>query len=334
MRRLKYTLFLCSALLCWADDLRPQNPSASSTVSVYFTARDKDKNLVPTLNKDDIQLLEDGISQRIAALDNPDEVQVTLSVLIDVSPSQEQNISTVRQAATSLVNSVLRPGKDRALLATFTEEVKVEQGETGNLQLIQSAIQSFKFEPPLRDSHGHLVVVDGQGRRATRTALWDSVWIFCEYILPQSDRRARQVIVVFTDGDDNASQKTRQDAAARAVKSNALVYIIRIGTEQGFTLLYRPGANADFNSRLEEMPKATGGRLYWMYSTKDEKGLASAIDQIGSEVRNQYRISYTPTRDGRKGQYRKLEIKLAPAKRSGGIKADISHQRGYYVDPS
>jgi Ca-activated chloride channel family protein len=333
MRHFKYTLFLCSALLCWAVDLRPQTPSASSPVKVYFTARDQDKNLVPTFNKDNIQLLEDGISQRITALDNPAEVQVNLSLLIDVSPSQEQNIATVRVAATSLVNSTLSPGKDTSLLAIFTEEVKVQQRETGNLQLIQSAIQSFKFEPPLRDSHGHLVVVDSQGRRATRTALWDSVWIFCEYILPQSDKRARQVIVVFTDGDDNSSQKTRQDAVARAVRSNALVYVIRIGTEEGFRVVDRTEANAELNNRLAEITKATGGRLYWMYSTKDEKGLASAIDQIASEVRNQYRISYTPTRDARKGQYRKLEIKQVPAKK-GGIKADISHQKGYYVDAS
>lgn len=332
-RRLKHALFLCSALLCSAVDLRPQQPHASSTVNVYFTARDKDKNAVTTLNKDDIQLLEDGVSQHVAALDSPDNVQVNLSLLIDVSPSQEQNIETIREAATSLVKSALRPGKDTALLATFKEAVTVQQGETGNLQLMQRAIQSFKFEPPLRDSHGHLVLVDSQGRRASRTALWDSVWIFCEYILPQSDKRARPVLVVFTDGDDNSSHKTRQDAVARAVRSNALVYVIRIGTEERSRIIDATAANAELNNQLAEIPKATGGRLYWIYSTKNEKGLASAIDQVAAEVRNQYRISYTPTSDGRKGQYRKLEIKQAPAKK-GGIKADISHQRGYYVDAS
>ena len=325
MRYLKYTFLLCGALLFYAADLRAQNPPASPTVRIYFTARDT-RNPGSTLSIDDLILLENGVRQQVTALERPKQVAVNLTLLIDVSGTHKSQITSVRKAALLLVNSSLRPGKDTALVATFSDEVKVEQGATSDLQKLQAAIQSFKpWDQDPRDP----VAVGNQNTRGPKTAIWDAVWATCDHILPQTDQRARQVIVLFTDGEDNISQKTTQDAVAHAMRSEAAVYAVRIrgqGTVYANRLVEMAQRNAELDGLLAELTKPTGGHVY---SVKDEKGIDSAIAQIASQVQSQYMITYSPAKLGSKGQYRKIEIKTASER---GIKMDLAHQIGYYVD--
>ena len=97
-----------------------------------------------------MRVLEDGVPQEIFAFQPNSDLPLSLAILIDCSGSEERTLPMEKDAARSFLESVLRPEKDEAAIVSFTGEVTLEQGLTGNIGRLRRAIDEVRFVPPVR----------------------------------------------------------------------------------------------------------------------------------------------------------------------------------------
>src|SRR5256714_14926476 len=120
----------------------------TNLTNLFFTAADKQKRFVSTLTKEDVRVLEDGVPQNIFTFQPNSDLPLSLAILIDCSGSEERTLPEEKGAARSFLESVLRAGNDQAAVVSFTGEVTLEQGLTGNIGRLRRAIDEVRFVPP------------------------------------------------------------------------------------------------------------------------------------------------------------------------------------------
>ena len=221
-----------------------------------------------------------------------------LGLLIDSSSSIRDRFLFEQQAATQFLRQIIRPNTDQAFVIGFDEGSNLTQDFTSDMNKL---------------SEGISVIRPGGG-----TALWDAVYVACkDKLLKQNEdgnnRTLRKALVVVSDGDDNQSRVTRQQAYDMAQRSGVIIYTIS-------TNLSNILDTGDRN--LKMLAEATGGRAFFPAKLHD---LTDAFHSIREELRSQYSISYKPSEFQAGGQYRPIQIT-----------ADNKHlhvraKRGYYV---
>src|SRR5438309_9985537 len=130
----------------------------TNLTNVYFTAADKHKRFVSTIKKEDVRILEDGVPQQIFTFQQNIDLPLSLAILIDTSRSEERTLPDEKAAAQSFLESVMRPNNDEAAVVSFTGEVTLEQGLTGNLGRLRRAIDRVEFIQPSGEIGGGVVV--------------------------------------------------------------------------------------------------------------------------------------------------------------------------------
>lgn len=296
----------------------------TSLTNILFSAIDRDKRFYSALSKDDIRVVEDGVAQEIFTFQKQVDLPITLAIVIDTSASQEYTLPQEKSAARAFVDSVLRPAKDEVAVVSFTGEVTLEQGLTGNVARVRTAIDKVEFVPPSGYIGGGVVVgtppISGTNRdRSGSTALWDAVFVTCDEVLSESSERTRRAIVLLTDGVDTSSMKKLQEAVERAIKNEVLVFAIGIGDRFNYQ-------GVDEGS-LKKIAERTGGRAYF---PRDEGDLRVAFEQIQRELREQYLVAYSPTNKRRDGTFRRLQIDIAnPALKQQNLK--LTYRQGYFA---
>src|SRR5206468_5902052 len=202
------------------------------------------------------------------------------------------------------LESIMRPAKDEAAVVSFTGEVTLEQGLTGNIARLRRAIDQVEFVPPSGYIGGGVVVggtppISGtQQTLAGSTAIWDAIWATSNEILSDTAEHTRRAIILLTDGQDTVSQVHMRDATNQAVKADALIYAIGISDRYQF--------GVDEGS-LKKLTEATGGRAYF---PRNERDLQDAFSQIERDLREQYLIAYAPSNKSRDGSYRRVTVEL------------------------
>ncbi len=295
----------------------------TEVVNVLFTAQDKKRRLLTSLQQGDIKLFENGQPQEIIAFSRKVDLPLSLTILIDTSASQERTLPAEKEAAKSFLESVVRPRKDEVAIISFTGEATLEQGMTSNMNRLRRAIDRVQFTPPSGFIGGGVVVgtppISG-GNRATAgsTAIWDAVYVTSEEVLGPSPDKTRRAIILLTDGVNTSGIKKLKDAVQAALKSEAVIYSIGIGDR------YYGGIN---KGALKKISENTGGRAFF---PKDERELRGAFRQIQEEMRSQYLIAYEPTNQERDGSYRKINIQLTNQQLSKQ-KVRLTHREGYFA---
>jgi Ca-activated chloride channel family protein len=120
----------------------------SDVVNVLFTAQDKSRRLLTDLKDSDVALFEDGQKQNITAFSRQVDLPMSMSILIDVSVSQQRTLPEEKAAAIEFLESVMRPAKDEVSVVSFTGESTLEQNMTNNLPRLRRAINDIHFVPP------------------------------------------------------------------------------------------------------------------------------------------------------------------------------------------
>src|SRR3989441_7434418 len=195
----------------------------TNLTNILFTAADKQKRFVSTLKREDVRLLEDGVPQEIFTFQPNSDLPLSLAVLIDCSGSEERTLPEEKGAARSFLESVLRPDKDEAAIVSFTGEVTLEQGLTGNIGRLRRAIDDVRFVPPSGYIGGNVVLggtppISGtQQTLAGSTAIWDAIWATSNELLMESAEHPRRAIILLTDGVETISQVRMQEAINRAL---------------------------------------------------------------------------------------------------------------------
>jgi len=295
----------------------------TNLTSVFFTAADSNKRFITSLKKEDIRVLEDGQPQEIFTFQQNLELPLSIAILIDTSRSEERTLPDEKNAAQAFVEAVMRPDKDEAAIVSFTGEVTLEQGFTGNLDRVRRAIDRVEFVAP-SGYVGRGVVVgtppisDTNQMLAGSTAIWDAVWASSNELLSTSAGNTRRAIILLTDGEDTSSQVKMHEAIERAQKADALIYAIGIGDS------YQGGVET---GKLKSIAEQTGGRAYF---PANERELRSAFTQIQQDLREQYLLAYSPTNKAHDGSYRRIQIEIVdPEMKRQKIK--LNYRPGYFA---
>src|ERR1043166_6053264 len=282
----------------------------TNLTNVFFTAADKQKRFVSTLKKEDVRIFEDGVPQEIFTFQPNSDLPLSLAILIDCSGSEERTLPEEKSAARAFLESVLRPERDEAAIVSFTGEVTLEQGLTGNIARLRRAIDEVRFVPPSGYIGGGVVVGGTPPISGTRqilagsTAIWDAIWATSNELLSASAEHTRRAMILLTDGEDTISQVKMQEAINRALKADSLIYAIGIGDRYEF------GIN---EGALKKLTEQTGGRAFF---PTNERDLATAFAQIERDLRERYLVAYSSSNKLRDGSYRKVtfEIVTPPAR--------------------
>ena len=302
----------------------------TNLTNIFFTAADSNKRFISNLRKEQIRVSEDGQPQEIFTFQQNIDLPLSVAILIDTSQSEERTLPDEKAAAQAFLAAIMRPSKDEAAVVSFTGEVTLEQGFTGNIDRLRRAIERVEFVPPA-GYIGRGVVVnqpttppisDTNQMLAGSTALWDAVWATSNELLSDSADNTRRAIILLTDGVDTSSQVKMHDAIERAQKADALIYAIGIGDS------YQYGG-VDTGS-LKKLAEKTGGRAYF---PENERELRAAFEQIQRDLREQYLVAYSPSNKARDGSYRRIQIEIIdPELRKESLK--LNYRPGYFSKTS
>ncbi len=273
-------------------------------VNVTVTVHDSKGALISNLREADFEVLEDGRPQRIqlfAPAASPEErleLALNLGMLFDTSESMRKDLKLSQQSAIRFLDAI--PRARDLVLVFFDRDIRLSRYSSENQQGI--------FE--------RILETEGMGE----TALLDAITV---YVSRVADTAGRKVLVLFTDGDDNAS-RIPQATVMRLVRSTEVtIYPVAFMGDS------RPNSARALTARalLHGLAESTGGRVFEPAASKE---LAAIYQAILDELASQYVLGYVSTNAARDGKYRAISVRLKPP----GLK--VRHRRGYIAprDPS
>jgi len=264
-------------------------------VVLRATAQDHRGILVSGLGKDDFQVYEGGVLQQIRYFSHED-IPVTVGLVIDNSGSMRPKRSDVIAAALAFARS--SNPQDQMFVVNFNE--KISFGLPDNR--------------PFTDQVAQLEVALSRVKADGETALYDALAAALEHL--KKGNRDKKVLIVISDGGDNASKHKLTEIMALAGQPDAIIYTIGIFDEQ----------DADRNPGvLKRLAKNTGGEAFLPESLKD---VAPICERIAHDIRNQYTIAYVPANRNRDGSYRTIQVK---ARAPGRGRLLVRTRTGYFA---
>ena len=279
-------------------------------VNVTFTARDANGALIGNLTKDDIELYEDAVPQKIEFFAKSADLPLTLALIMDVSGSQEHFEKKHEKDLEVFLKEVLGP-KDRAFMVCFANHLRLVSDYSNSPEDI--LLNFHEFDKGKR----HFPEIGPQEDRDLGTAFYDSMYYSVKEKLAQTG--GRQAILMFSDGEDNSSSTNMMTAIETAQSSNVIVYTIRY-TE--------PNKRGAVNARnkygisvMDRVAKETGGAHIDAQATDPHV----YFPQIAEELRTSYELAYYPTNQAKNDSFRKIVIKPKPE----GVK--IRTKTGYFA---
>ena len=252
---------------------------------------------VDSLPQDAFHVYEDGVPQTIVGFRHED-IPVSIGILIDNSGSMYDKTAAVGAAALDLVK--LSNPQDEAFLVDFSSEAYIDQDFTSDIGKLQQGLSYIK------PSGG--------------TALYDAVIASADY-LTKNAKRSKQVLLIITDGEDNASSASLESAIRRVQDMDGPA-IYSIGLLFGDDVGRSEARHA--KEVLQELSDQTGGLAYFPKSLRDVDGLAREVAQ---DIRTQYTIEYHSTNPPSRGGYRQIHVE---AKEKGFHGLQVRTRTGYF----
>jgi Ca-activated chloride channel homolog len=296
----------------------PQNPPASSSptavpgqapdaksgdvfvfrkevdeVTLHATVVDDKNHIVTNLDRGDFTVYEDGQPQKVTSFRHED-IPVAVGIVIDNSGSMRDKRSAVNAAAINFVKS--SNPQDKVFVVNFNEDYFLDQDYTASIPKLKDALER----------------IEARGG----TALYDAVVASSDH-LKKSGLLEKKVLLVVTDGDDNASRESLEQAIRRLQEENGpTVYTIGLLAEERSKRAKRA---------LREMAEETGGMAFF------PQGLAEVdaiTQQIAHDIRNQYTIGYRPSKPQSEGGFRTVKVE---ANAKGYKRLQVRTRSGYYA---
>lgn len=302
------TALTVPALAQTAPPQRPGTPAEKAPpyrvdvklVSVFVTVTDDRGAPVSTLKKEDFEVREDGIEQKLAVFDRESALPLSIVLAIDASLSTHKDLKLELGAARAFAHSVLRP-QDGLALFQFTEVVDEMVPFTSDLRRVDQGIARV--------------------HSGAATALYDAIFLGSQALMR---RQGRKVLVVITDGGDTVSRVDYHDALREAQQADALMYsIIMVPIESS------AGRNTGGEHALIQMSEDTGGKYYYADTPQQ---IDRAFRRIGDELRTQYLLGYYPRQRLSDSDFRRIQVKVTPpADADFSLPLHTRHRAGYYT---
>jgi len=283
-----------SALLLLAGSLGAQQPAKTPAptpapsenikvrvdlVNVLMTVTSKKNRLENGLGKEDFRVYEDHKPQTIRYFSRETNLPLRIGVLIDTSASIRDRLRFEQEAAIDFLNTALRPGKDLAFVEAFDLQPQTVQDYTDDMEKLSKAIQGL--------------LAGGV------TTLFDAIYLSCRQkmlVFPPPEPYLRRVMIIISDGEDNQSQNTREEALAMAQRAEVTIYTISTG---------EMGVPEHGDKVLRRLAEETGGRAFFPFKP-DETG--ADFREIARELRSQYSLAYVSTNTAHDGTFRSISI--------------------------
>jgi Ca-activated chloride channel homolog len=291
------------------DAAKPADPAApgdqaaatikvtTNEVNLVFTVTDKHGKRVTDLKQNDFRVVDDNKPpEEIRSFHSDTNLPLQVALLIDASNSVRDRFKFEQESAIEFLNQTIRPRYDHAFVVGFDATPEVTQDFTDNTEAL---------------AHGVRELRPGGG-----TALYDAVYFACRAKLLNApkDTPVRRAVILLSDGEDNLSHVTREEAIEMAQRAEAVIYTISTNVS---------GTKGAGDKVLERIADATGGRAFFPFQIRD---VANAFAEIQDELRSQYAISYKPADFKPDGHYRTIEIVANDRKN-----LRVRSRRGWYA---
>jgi Ca-activated chloride channel family protein len=281
----------------------PQRPDEATIITVdvtrvnlLYTVTDRKGRFVTDLTKDDFDVIESKKPQVIQEFTAESDLPLRLGILIDTSNSIRDRFKFEQEAAISFINNVIRTNQDKGLVVSFDTRAELVTDLQGDTEKLIAGVRSLR---------------PGGG-----TALYDAIFFACRDKLSQDQPRHkfRRAIIIVSDGDDNQSNYTRDQALEMAQKADVVLYAISTN---------RSKIEQDGDKVLKYYTAETGGRAFFPFQVED---MEQSFENIANELRHQYNLSYKPEPLKTDGLFHTVDLRVK------GRKDLVVHVRkGYYA---
>ena len=307
MRILVLAGFVCVAAPVGARDARPQDPvptpvfkSESNLTVFHVNVFDGRSDAIPDLPQSAFTVTEDGKPQEITFFSNED-VPVAVGLIVDNSGSMIARRAMVLAGSRAFADS--SHPYDEVFTIVFNENIRFGLGDTlkftTNPLQVQASLNRFPS--------GGL------------TALHDAVIAGLEHL--QEATHQKRVLIVLSDGDDNASQHSDDAMIERARRSDALIYTVSTAYLD---------ANVGKARVLRRLAETSGGVAY---SPESEQDVIDAFTEIAQNIRRGYSIGYVPTNTAHDGRFRRVKVSVrAPGYRNLQVSARDGYLAPHHTD--
>jgi len=264
-------------------------------VRVVFTVTDRHGRYIKDLTSNDFRVIDDQKPTELRSFRSETDLPLQVGLLIDASNSVRDRFKFEQEAAIEFLNSIIRPRYDKAFVVGFDVTQDVVQDFTDDTESLAVGVRSLR---------------PGGG-----TAMYDALYAACRDKLLKQEQTGpvRRAIILLSDGEDNQSHVSREEAIEMAERAEAIVYTISTNIS---------GTKGKGDKVLERIAEATGGRAFFPFQMRD---VSDAFLSIQEELRSQYAVAYKPANFVADGRYRTIEI-LAQDK---GLK--VRTRKGYYA---
>ena len=298
MHRQHYTVVVFAVLLLMTVTVvtqqQPMFRSGTEIVDLFVTVTDSDGRLVPSLTREDFEVYDNDRLQELVVFENSVR-PITVVVMLDTSASMDLNRRRLMAGAEQFLIRML--ADDKARVGAFSDKIEIEPVEfTDDRDELISWLPKLDFGNETR-------VYDAAG--ASLTAL--------------SNIPGRRVVLLFTDGDDSASEINAGDVLDQAISQEVMIYSIGFESNYFNGVRYvqtRPDRN------LRRFAEETGGGFFELTEAAD---LGPTFTRVAQELHSQYVLGFTPTE--RDGELHNLEVRI----KQRGMSA---RARRSYIAPS
>jgi Ca-activated chloride channel family protein len=262
-------------------------------VLLHATVIDDKQRLITNLERNAFTVFEDGKPQIIKSFRHED-IPISLGIVIDNSGSMREKRAKVAKAAVNLVRA--SNPQDEVFVVNFSDEYYLDQPFTSKINLLQEALEKY-------ETRGG-------------TALYDAIVASADE-LKKHGKLQKKILFVVTDGEDDASRESLEQAVRRLQEENGpTVYAIGVLGEERQRRAKRA---------LETIAERTGGIAFFPRSIEEVDAISSTVAR---DIRNQYTIGYKPTTPKSVGGYRTIRV---DAKARGYGKLVVRTRTGYYA---
>jgi len=285
-----------SAEAAAGEDSPPTQFSSEVTrVNMLFSVTDKHGRFVTDLTQNDFEVTENKKPQKILEFTSESDLPLRLAILIDTSNSIRDRFKFQQEAATNFINSVVRK-QDKAMVVSFDTAAELVTDLTSDTQVLENGVRGLR---------------PGGG-----TALYDAIFFACKEKLSRDQPmyKFRRAIVILSDGDDNESRYSRDQALEMAQRADTVLYTISTNITH---------IETDGDKVMRYFAEETGGASFFPFEASD---LNQSFENIANELRHQYNLFYRPEPLKNDGLYHKVQIKVK--KRRDVI---VRARKGYYA---
>lgn len=271
---------------------------------LHVTVADDRGEFVADLPQGNFRVFEQNIEQKLSFFSR-DDIPVTMGLVIDNSGSMREKRDQVNAAAMTFVRT--SNPQDEAFVVNFNDEYYLDT--------------DGDFTSDQANLHDALSRIDTRGS----TALYDAVIGSLAHL--KKGHKDKRVLLLVTDGEDTASEKTFEDTIKAAEESNATIYAIGVYSQDD--LEHDKKMVRRSKKVLSQLAEATGGEAFYPDNLSQ---VTPICEQVAREIRNQYTLGYYPVNTTRDGSFRPVQVKVIPP--NGRGKLSVRTRTGYFAPKS